>query len=91
MGNFFNKGLKEEDKKAGLLKILKNIEDKNEEQLKAIKNKTENIKEATDLDEEPLSLEARELIEEIRTIQEDVDHRKIKITGGSNVSMILVM
>ena len=91
MGNFFNKGLKEEDKKAGLLKILKNIQDKNEEQLKAIKNKTENIKEATDLDEEPLSLEARELIEEIRTIQEDVDHRKIKITGGSNVSMILVM
>ena len=91
MGNFFNKGLKEEDKKAGLLKILKNIEDKNEEQLKAIKNKTENIKEATDLDKEPLSLEARELIEEIRTIQEDVDHRKIKITGGSNVSMILVM
>ena len=73
------------------MKILKNIEDKNEEQLKAIKNKTENIKEATDLDEEPLSLEARELIEEIRTIQEDVDHRKIKITGGSNVSMILVM
>ena len=91
MGNFFNKGLKEEDKKAGLLKILKNIQDKNEEQLKAIKNKTENIKEATDLDEEPLSLEARELIEEIRTIQEDVDHRKIKITGGSTVSMILVM
>ena len=91
MGNFFNKGLKEEDKKAGLLKILKNIQDKNEEQLKAIKNKTENIKEATDLDEEPLRLEARELIEEIRTIQEDVDHRKIKITGGSNVSMILVM
>ena len=91
MSNFFNKGLKEEDKKAGLLKILKNIQDKNEEQLKAIKNKTENIKEATDLDEEPLSLEARELIEEIRTIQEDVDHRKIKITGGSNVSMILVM
>ena len=91
MGNFFNKGLKEEDKKAGLLKILKNIQDKNEEQLKAIKNKTENIKEATDLDEEPLSLEVRELIEEIRTIQEDVDHRKIKITGGSNVSMILVM
>ena len=73
------------------MKILKNIEDKNEEQLKAIKNKTENIKEATDLDEEPLSLEARELIEEIRTIQEDDEKRKIKITGGGNVSMILVM
>ena len=29
----FNKGLKEKDKKEGLLKRLKNIEDKNEEQL----------------------------------------------------------
>ena len=37
MGKFFNKGLKEEDKKEGLLKRLKNIEDKNEQQLK--KNK----------------------------------------------------
>ena len=36
--------MKKEDKKEGLLKRLKNIEDKNEEQLKAIKNKTENIK-----------------------------------------------
>ena len=38
LGRFFNKGLKEEDKKEGLLKRLKNIEGKNEEQLKAIKD-----------------------------------------------------
>ena len=37
LSKFFNKGLKEEDKKEGLLKRLKNIEDKSEEQLKAIK------------------------------------------------------
>ena len=37
LGNIFTKGLKEEDKKEGLLKRLKNIEDKNEQQLK--KNK----------------------------------------------------
>ena len=48
LGKIFNKGLKEENKKEGLLKRLKNIEDKNEEQLKAIKNKTGNIKEDTD-------------------------------------------
>ena len=35
----FNKGL-EEDKNEGLLKRLKNIENKNEEQLKIIRNKT---------------------------------------------------
>ena len=40
LGKFFNKGLKEEDKKEGLLKRLKNIEDKSEEQLKIIGNKT---------------------------------------------------
>ena len=44
LGKFFNKGLKEEDKKEGLLKRLKNIEDKSEEQLKAIKSKNDNIK-----------------------------------------------
>ena len=66
---FLNKGLDgEEDKKEGLLKRLKNIEDKNEELLKKAKNKTENIKEVTDFNEEPLSLEAKALMEEILTI-----------------------
>ena len=48
LGKIFNKGLSEDDKKEGFLKKLKNIEDKNEQLLK-IKNKTENIKEITDL------------------------------------------
>ena len=38
LGKVFNKGLKKEDKKEGLLKRLRNIEGKNEEQLKAIKD-----------------------------------------------------
>ena len=44
LGKIFNKGLSEEDKKEGLLKKLKNIDDKNE-QLLEIKQKTENIRE----------------------------------------------
>ena len=36
LGKVFNKGLEEEGKKEGLLKRLKNIEDKNEQQLKEI-------------------------------------------------------
>ena len=36
LGKVFNKGLKKEDKKEGLLKRLNSIEGKNEEQLKAI-------------------------------------------------------
>ena len=38
LGKFLYKGLKEEDKKEGLLKRQKYIEDKYEEQLKAIKD-----------------------------------------------------
>ena len=34
----FNKGLSEDNKKGGFLKRLKNIEDKNEEQLKLLSN-----------------------------------------------------
>ena len=38
LGKIFNKGLKEEDKKEGILKRLENIKNKNEEQLKAIED-----------------------------------------------------
>ena len=38
LGKFFTKGLKEEDNKEGLFKRLKNIQDKNEEHLKAIED-----------------------------------------------------
>ena len=39
MHKFFNRGWKEGDKKDGLLKRLKNVEVKNEEQSKAIENR----------------------------------------------------
>ena len=39
MSKVFNRGLNENDKKEGLVKRLKNIKDKNEEQLKTIENK----------------------------------------------------
>ena len=87
MGKIFNKGLdKDEDKKEWLLKRLKNIEDKNEQLLKTTKNKTKNIKEITDSFKEPLSSKAKALIEEIRTIQKNVDYKKLKIRGGNNVT-----
>ena len=86
LGRIFNKGLnKDEDKKEGLLKRLKNIEDKNEKPLEVKNKANENIKEVTDFVDQPLSFEAKELIEEIRVIQKDVDYRKLKIKGGNNV------
>ena len=62
LGKFFNKGLKEEETKEGLLKRLRNIKDKNEKQLKTEKNGNENIKDVTDFVKETLSLEAKTLI-----------------------------
>ena len=57
LGKVFNKGLDKSDKKEGLLKRLKNIEDKSAEQLKMAENKKENqlgIKSVTHMvDEKP--------------------------------------
>ena len=80
LGKIFNKGLSEEDKKEGLLKRPKNIEDKNK-----VKNKVENKdkKEVTDFVDQTLSFKARKLIKEIKTIQTNVDYRKLKIKGGN--------
>ena len=85
LGKIFNKGLSEEDKKEGLLKRLKNIEDKHEKPLKVKNKANENIKEVTDFVDQPLSFEVKKLIKEISAIQRDVDSRKLKIRGGNNV------
>ena len=58
---------------------MKNIEDKNK-----VKNKVENkdINEVTDFVNQSLSFEAKKLINEIKTIQKNVDYRKLEIIGG---------
>ena len=80
LGKVFNKGLSVKERKEGLLKRLKNIEDKNK-----VKNKVENkdIIEVTDSVDEPLSSKAKELLKEIKIIQKNVNHRKLKIKGGN--------
>ena len=85
-GKIFDKGLSEDDKTEGLLKRLKNLEDKSKVENK-VKSKVENkdIKEVTDFVDQPLSFEAKELINEIKTIQKDVDYRKLKFRGDNSV------
>ena len=65
-----NKRLSEDDKKEWVLKRLKNIEDKNKVENK-VKNK--DIIEVADFVDETLSFKAKELINEIKTIQKNVD------------------
>ena len=62
MGKIFNKGLSEKDKKEGLLKRLKNIEDKKKMPLEVRIKVNENIKEVTDFADQRLSFQAKELI-----------------------------
>ena len=68
------------------MKRLENIDDKNEQLLKTINNKTESIKQVTDFIKVPLSLEAKTLIEEIKTIEKDINYKKSIIRGGNNTT-----
>ena len=67
LGRIINRRLKKEDKKEKILKRLKIIEDKNEEQLKTIKSKT-GLKSKIDLFDEDLNLQAIGLIKEFKSM-----------------------
>ena len=82
LGKAFNKVLDVDDQKEWLLKSLKNIEDKSEEQLKAFKGKTD-TKSQIDLFNEELSLEAAALPKEIKNIGDNVYYDKSFFTGGN--------
>ena len=82
LGKIFNKGLNENDQKEGLLKGLKNIEDKNEKKLKAIED---HGKKQLDIDSKSLksisyfsqsSTNAKELFEKIKKEKNDTDPEK---------------
>ena len=92
LGKIFNKGLSEDDKKEGLFKRIKNIENKNEEQLKAIedqgKKQLEEIKNI-DVSSKPLktisyfssiSEEAKELINKIKVIDDWLENAQLICT-----------
>ena len=79
LGKVFNKGLDESDKKEGLLKRLKNIEDKSEEQLKMIGNKIDNqlgIKSIKYILDEELSQEAKNIITKLNNQEKIINYKK---------------
>ena len=81
MGKVFNNVLEKDDLQEGLTKRLKNIEDKNEEQLKALKGTTD-IKSQNDLFNGDLSSEAVDL-KKLKDIGDNVDYDKLFFTGGN--------
>ena len=88
LGTVFNKGLKEEDEKGGLLKRRRNIEDKIEKQLKTTKSKND-IKSEIDIFNEELSSEAVALLKEIKHIGDNVDYSKLFFMGGNKTTTVL--
>ena len=88
LGKIFNKGLSEDDKKEGPFERLKNINDKNEEQLHAIKYQGEKqLKEFKNIDKSKTQKaigeisrkndKANELLSEFRKIDETLDNAEL--------------
>ena len=73
--------MSEDDKKEGLFKRLKNIEDKNQEQLKGIENKKQPDINSNSLNSisyfSQLSTKAKELFEKIKKEKNDIDPEKL--------------
>ena len=72
MGKVFNKGLSEDDKKEGVLKRLKNIEDTD----KVNKLKNKDIIEVTDFVDQPLNSKAKEVVTMLILILVIIKHLK---------------
>ena len=88
LGKVFNKGLDESDKKEGLLKRLKNIEDRSEKQLKLIQNKKDNqlgIKAVTYMLDEDLSQEAKNVIVRLSNQEKVLDYKKLDFRRDNNL------
>ena len=70
-------------------KVKHEVKNKVKNEIKnKVKNevKNEDIKEIIDFVDKPLRFEAKELINEIKTIQKDVDDRKLKFRSGNNIN-----
>ena len=95
LGKVFDKGLDESDKKEGLLKRLKNIESKNEQQLDAIKDQGKKqlqilAKKTNQVDDfknvffrDKLNSEAKKAYDEIKEQSKKIDYTKLVCIGSS--------
>ena len=83
LSKVFNRVLEKEDKKEGLLKKLKNIEDKKEKQLKMIENKDSNqlgIKSVINtFDEEP-SQKAKNMLIKLNAQEKSIDYKRLSFS-----------
>ena len=80
----FNKGLKTDGKQVGLLKRLKNIEDKTDNQLKENKDSQLGIKSIGYRVRQELSQEAKSILEKLNNHEKLINYKKLGFRGGNN-------
>ena len=85
MSEVSNKGLKADEKQVGLLKRLKNIEDKTDNQLKENKDSQLGIKSIGYTIREALLQEAKNMLEKLSNQEKLINYMKLNFTGGSKV------
>ena len=85
LGQVFNKELDLSDKKEGLLKRLKNIEDKTDKQLKEDKNSQLGVKSIGYTVKQELSQEAKNILEKLNNQEKLINYRKLSFKGSNNV------
>ena len=81
----FNKRLEKNEKQKGLLKRLKNIEDKTDEQLEKNKDSQLGIKSIGYAIKEKLSQEAKNMFEKLNYQEKLINYRKLDVTGDNKV------
>ena len=85
LGQVFNKGLKTDEKLVGLLKRLKNIEDKTDNQLKENIDSQLRVKSIGYAIKEKLSEEVKNMLEKLNNQEKLINYQKLYLKGGNNV------
>ena len=85
LGQVFNKGLTTDERQEGLLKRLKNIEDKTDD-LRAIKDKDNqlSVKTIDNIIKEELSQGAKNTLKKLSDQEKIINYRELYLKGGNN-------
>ena len=89
LGQVFNKGLETDEKQVGLLKRLKNIENKTDKQLEESKDNQLGVKSIGYTVKEELSQEAKSMPEKLNNQEKLINYKKLSFTGVIKKIMIL--
>ena len=85
LNQVFNKELEKNEKQVGLLKRLKNIQDKTDKQLNENKDSQLGIKYIAYTIKEKLSEEAKNMLEKLNNLEKLINFQKLYLKGGKNV------